>query len=331
MRYCTIGKTDIEASVIGLGTWVTGGWLWGGADETESIDAIRAGLDLGITLIDTAPVYGFGRSEEIVGKALAGQRNRAVLVTKCGQIWHTAKGTHAFDSEGKSVYHYLGPESIRYELEQSLRRLQTDYIDLYLVHFPDKTTPVSDTMGALTALKDEGKIRAIGVSNVTLAQLQEYGKEGPIAADQEKYSLLDRDVERDLLPYCYIRHISMIVYSPLVQGLLTGKIRPDRVFQGDDMRKKNPRFRPDYLKRVADFLEDLKPVADRHHITFGQLAIAWTLLEPGATHALVGARNPDQVRENAPAGDVVLDADDRAVISEALRRHWPENAPVLVP
>lgn len=330
MRYQEIGQSGITASVVGLGTWVTGGWLWGGAEEKDSIDAIHAGLDLGITLIDTAPVYGFGRSEEIVGKALAGRRDQVVLVTKCGQIWHTAKGTHAFDSEGRSVYHYLGPESIRYELEQSLKRLNTDRIDLYLVHVPDKTTPVSETMGALTQLKDEGKIRAIGVSNMTLDLLHEYFKAGPIVADQEKYSLLDRQIEKDLLPYCYIHHMSLMVYSPLVQGLLTGTIGPERTFDGDDMRRENPRFQPEYLKRVADFLADLKPITDRHHITPGQLAIAWTLLEPGATHVLVGARTPEQVRENAAAADLELDADDRAVLSEAMRKHWPEEVAAVI-
>jgi aryl-alcohol dehydrogenase-like predicted oxidoreductase len=186
MRYQAIGRSGIKASVVGLGTWVTGGWLWGGSDEQESIKTIHCALDHHINLIDTAPVYGFGRSEEIVGKALQDRREKAVLVTKCGQIWHTSKGKHAFDSEGKSVYHYLGPESVRYELEQSLRRLQTDYIDVYLVHVPDVTTPVSRTMEELVRLKTQGKIRAIGVSNMSPDQLREYAAAGPLDVDQEK-------------------------------------------------------------------------------------------------------------------------------------------------
>jgi aryl-alcohol dehydrogenase-like predicted oxidoreductase len=278
-------------------------------------------LDLGVNLIDTAPIYGFGHSEQVVGKALRGRRDEAVLVTKCGQVWHTDKGTHAFDSEGKSIYHYLGPESVRYEVEQSLKRLGTDNIDVYLVHVPDKTTPASATMGEMLRLKEEGKIRAIGVSNVTLQQLQEFRKAGPIEVDQELYSMLDRGIEKELLPMCAIYHISLMAYSPLVQGLLTGKIGPDRKFTGDDLRRENPRFQPENLQKAADLLEELRPIAQANGLTLGQLAIAWTIQREGASHVLVGARTADQVEENAAAGGVELDPEDMAAIKRILQTY----------
>jgi len=319
MRYQSIGDSDIKASVVGLGTWVMGGWLWGGADEQESIHAIQCALDEGITLIDTAPIYGFGRSEEIVGKALRNRRQKAILVTKCGQIWHTSKGKHAFDSDGRTIYHYLGPESIRYELEQSLKRLRTDVIDVYLVHVPDTTTPVSKTMDELIRLKQQGKIRAIGVSNMTIDQLQEYSAAGPIQVDQEKYSMLDREIETDHVPFCLKNGISIMGYSPLVQGLLTGTIGPDRKFTGADMRRENPRFQPENLQRITDMLNCIAPIANDRQITLGQLAIAWTLSTSPVRHVLVGARTAQQVRENLQAGEISLSSDERQIIDDAIQ------------
>ncbi len=179
MRYRMVGQSGIETSVVAFGAWAVGGWWWGGADDSESIDAIRKALDLGITFIDTAPVYGLGHSEEVVGKAIKGRRDEVVLATKCGLVWHTDRGSHFFDEAGRGVRRYLGAESIRYEVEQSLRRLQTDVIDLYQTHWQDATTPIEETMGALLELKREGKIRAIGVSNATVEEMDEYRKAGP--------------------------------------------------------------------------------------------------------------------------------------------------------
>ncbi len=306
MRYRMIGLSGIKCSVVGLGTWGTGGWMWGGADENESIDAIHAAIDMGINLIDTAPIYGFGKSEEIVGRAIADRREKVLLITKCGQVWHTDKGTHAFDDGDRQVYHYLGPESIEYELEQSLQRLRTDYIDIYMVHVPDSTTPVEETMSKLIALKEEGKIRAIGVSNMTYSQLIEYHRAGPLDCDEEKYSMLDRSIEAQQIPYCRNHDVALIAYSPLSQGLLTGKISPATSFTGDDMRRKNFRFEPENLAIIRDMLSEIEPIAADHRLTLSQLAIAWTISHPGVTHVLAGARRSDQARENAIAGDAFL-------------------------
>lgn len=318
MRYRPLGQSGIKASVVALGAWAIGGWPWGGTDEQAAIDAIRAGLDLGMNLIDTAPAYGLGLSEEIVGKAIAGRREEAVIATKCGLAWHTNKGTYFFEQDGKPVHRYLGPESIKYEVEQSLKRLKTEYIDLYQTHWQDSTTPIEDTMGALLELKDAGKIRAIGVSNVKVEHLEEYCKYGALDTDQELFSMLDRKIEEAVLPYDREHGIAVLAYSPLAQGLLTGKVGPEREFPEGDMRRHNPRFSVENRQRIAEMLKKFQPIANEHGITLAQLAIAWTISQPGLTHALVGARNPEQALENAAAGDVELTQDELRVMDEAI-------------
>lgn len=320
MRYLPLGESGIQASVVAFGAWAIGGWFWGGADDRESIAAIQQAVDAGITLIDTAPAYGLGRSEEVVGRAIRGRRDQVVLATKCGMTWHTEKGTPFAEELGQPINRYLGPESIRYEVEQSLRRLQTDVIDLYQTHWQDETTPIDETMATLLELKKEGKIRAIGASNATVAQMDEYRTGGPLDADQEKYSMLDRELEIEHLPYCKKNNIAVLAYSPLAQGLLTGKVSVERELAEDDLRAMNPRFSPAGRERILAFLQEIRPIADAHEITLAQLAIAWTLAQPGLTHALVGARNPQQVLENAAAGDVVLDESDLAAVAEALSK-----------
>jgi methylglyoxal reductase len=329
MHHRPLGQSQINASVVALGTWAIGGWMWGGTDEQDAIRAIHSALDVGINFIDTAPVYGFGLSEEIVGKAIAGRRDQVVLATKCGLVWDDAKGAFHFASDdfgikesgSRRVHRYLAPESIREEIERSLRRLKTDHIDLYQTHWQDPTTPIADTMGALLDLKREGKIRAIGVCNATAAQMVEYAKIGPLDTDQEKFSMLDRQIESDQLPYCREHNIAMLAYSPLALGLLTGKIGSDREFGEGDLRIGKPRFSVENRRRVAAMLADFQPVADRHGLTPGQLCIAWTLAQPGLTHALVGARNPQQALENARAGAVELSAEDVRAIDAALAKH----------
>jgi len=320
MRYRVLGGSGIEASIVAFGAWAVGGWWWGGADDSESIDAIRKALDLGITFIDTAPAYGLGHSEEVVGKALKGRRDEVVLATKCGLVWHGDKGSHFFYESGRSVRRYLGAESIRYEVEQSLRRLQTDVIDLYQTHWQDPATPIEETMGALLELKREGKIRAIGVSNATVEQMDEYRKTGPLDADQERYSMLDRKIDGAQLPYCERENIAVLAYSPLAQGLLTGRVTLDRVIPEGDYRAEDAKFSTENRKRILAFLDEVRPVADEHGATLAQLAVAWTLARPGLSHALVGARSPAQVGENAKAGDIVLAPEDLAQIDEALSR-----------
>lgn len=321
MQYRPLGASGIEASVVGLGTWAIGGAWWGGTDEESSIAAIRAGIDAGINLIDTAPIYGPETSELIVGKAIAGRRDEVVLATKCGLVWWDTKGNHFFNREGTSVYRYLGPESIRYEVEQSLRRLGVDRIDLYQTHWQETTTPVEDTMAALMGLKDQGKIRAIGVSNTTVAHLEAYRAAGELSSAQEKYSMLDRKLDAEFLPYCSEHNIAVLAYSPLELGLLTGKIGPEREFAGDDMRKHDQRFKPESIARVRQMLAEFEPIAQDHGLTMTQLVIAWTVHQPGVTHALVGARRPDQALENAGAGSVTLTAAEIAAMNQAIARH----------
>ena len=321
MQTRDIGKSGIEASAIGLGTWAIGGWMWGGTDEAASVAAIRAALDAGVSLIDTAPAYGMGRSEEIVGKAIAGRRDEVVLATKCGLVWHTNGGNHFFDQDGTPVHRYLGPESIAHEIDQSLRRLGTDYIDLYITHWQDPTTPIAETMGALEDLKRAGKIRAIGASNATPADVEAYLAAGTLDAIQEQFSMVHRDIEAELVPLCLRHGVSILSYSSLALGLLTGKIGPDRVFEGDDLRIADPRFSVENRRRVAAFAAEVRPVAAAHGATITELVIAWTLRQPGITFALCGARNPDQARENARAGAIELDARDLARIDGAAARH----------
>jgi aryl-alcohol dehydrogenase-like predicted oxidoreductase len=316
-----IGRSGIRASTVGLGTWAIGGWMWGGTDEAESVAAIRASLDAGVTLVDTAPAYGMGRSEEIVGAAIAGRRDEVVLATKCGLVWHTDRGRRFFDQQDRPVHRYLGPESIAYELEQSLRRLRTDYIDLYITHWQDPTTPIAETMGTLEDLRQAGKIRAIGASNVSLADTAAYVAAGRLDAIQEQYSMLHRTIEGELVPFCIGNEVSILSYSSLALGLLTGKIGPERVFEGDDLRIDDPRFSVENRRKAAAFAAELQPLAARRGVSIAELVIAWTLRQPGITFALCGARNPNQAKENARAGSLGLGDDDVAGITAAATRH----------
>jgi len=317
----TIGASGISASAIGLGTWAIGGWMWGGTDEAQSIDTIRASIDEGVSLIDTAPAYGKGLSEEIVGKAIKGRRDKVVLATKLGLVWHTKKGNHFFDYDGAPVHRYLGADSIVNEVEQSLRRLGTDHIDHYITHWQDPTTPVTETMEALDRLKTQGKIRSIGASNVSVADVEAYLAAGQLDAVQQEYSMVARDMEQDLLPFCADNNVSVLSYSSLALGLLSGKIGPDRVFTGDDQRKDNPRFSLGNRRKVAALMEAIRPIAEAHDAGEAQIVIAWTLQQPGITFSLCGARSPQQARENAQAGRIRLSGQEINQISEAASRH----------
>jgi aryl-alcohol dehydrogenase-like predicted oxidoreductase len=326
MRYRKLGASGIEASVVAFGAWAIGGWMWGGADEKEAIRAIHTALDSGINFIDTAPMYGLGTSERIVGKAIRDSRERVVLATKCGMIWHEEKGEYFYttDEKGRNedgqwkVYKCNKPESIRYEVEQSLSRLQTDYIDLYQTHWQDSTTPVEETMETLLDLKKEGKIRAIGCCNADLAHLEQYQAVGQLDVNQELYSMLDRQQDAQNLPFVQQHGLAFLAYSPLGQGLLTGKLGPERTFGEGDLRNTRPRFSVENRERVHDLLALFQKIADRHEVNLAQLAIAWTVAQPGCTHALVGARSPEQVVENAKGGEITLPPEDVREISEAL-------------
>jgi methylglyoxal reductase len=254
MKTRPLGGSGIEASVVGLGCWAIGGSWWGGSEEQQSIKAIQAAIDNGISLVDTAPVYGFGYSEEVVGKAIRDRRDKVILATKCGLVWDQEAGDFFFKMDGKTVHRYLGRDSIRNEVEVSLKRLNTDRIDLLQTHWQESTTPQGETQKALLELKEEGKIRAIGVSNVNLSQLKAYQAEGPVDSAQEKYSMIDRGLEEELLPYCRESNVAMLAYSPLALGLLTGKIGPEREFPKGDQRRGNKRFSAENRQRVLDLL-----------------------------------------------------------------------------
>ncbi len=317
----TIGGSGISASAVGLGTWAIGGWMWGGTDERQSIAAIQASIDAGISLIDTAPAYGMGLAETIVGKAIAGRRDKVVLVTKCGLVWHVNEGAYFFHQDGKPVHRYLGAASIRHEVEESLKRLGTDYIDHYVTHWQDATTPIAETVETLVRLKDEGKIRSIGASNVSPEDLVAYIATGALDAIQEEYSMVRRDIETTLLPLCRTSAVSVLSYSSLALGLLSGKVGPERVFAGDDQRKGNPRFSQANREKIARLTRGLEPVAKAHGASIAQVVIAWTIAQPGITFSLCGARDPAQAVENAAAARLRLAENELALISAGVAEH----------
>ncbi|WP_316359584.1 aldo/keto reductase [Devosia sp.] len=316
-----IGRSGITASAVGLGTWAIGGWMWGGTDEAASIRAIEASIDAGISLIDTAPAYGLGRSEELVGQAISGKRDKVVIATKCGLNWHSGKGNKFFEEDGTPVHRYLGADGIAHEVEQSLKRLGTDHIDLYITHWQDPTTPIVETMEALLRLRQQGKIRAIGASNVTSDDLAAYLEIGHLDAIQERYSMLDRDIEQTLLPMTKPAGVSTLSYSSLALGLLTGKVSTTRKFEGDDQRCTDPRFSAENRQHAAGFAQAILPLADQHNASVAQLVIAWTLAQPGITFALCGARDPAQALDNAGAARLRLAPADLAQIEAARATH----------
>lgn len=327
MQYRQIGETELVASTIGLGSWAMGGWMWGGCDDGEAERAIYTALDAGVTLIDTAPIYGFGRSEETVGRALRNRRRDSiVLASKCGLYWSTAPlppgvgEWHCYadvagrttDLEQYAVYRWLRADVVRRGVEDSLRRLQTDYIDIMQVHHvSDHTTPISETMGVLEDMRREGKIRAIGISNASLAQFDEYVEYGVVDVLQERYSMLDRAVEKNgLLDRCRERKASFFAYSPLENGLLTGRLDPRREFKRGDLRLNKPKFSRENISRVNAALSAMDEIAKRYDLTPGQLAIAWVASRYEKAFVLCGARNPRQALENTIGSDVSLSADE---------------------
>ncbi|MCL2158708.1 MAG: aldo/keto reductase [Oscillospiraceae bacterium] len=316
MQYRNIGASGISASAVGLGTWtIGGGTWWGETDDNESVRTIHAAMDAGINLIDTAPMYGWGRSEEVIGKAIKGRRDKAVVSTKCGLWWNDSRGAFFFELEGIKVTKCLRPETIKIEVEDSLKRLGTDYIDVYHTHWqaaePDKT-PIADTMECLMKLREEGKIKSIAVSNCDTNQMDEYLKIGRIDANQPHYSMLFRDIEADILPYCIKNNMSILTYSPLEHGLLTGKITMDTKLDENEFRSGTPWYKPENRRRVIDMLGGWKELAEKYGCSIPQLVIAWTANRPGITHVLCGARRPEQAEENARAGGMKLSDADTA-------------------
>jgi aryl-alcohol dehydrogenase-like predicted oxidoreductase len=321
MKYRKLENTDLLLSEVTFGAWAAGGWMWGGTERQEAIDAIRVSYSLGVTSIDTAPIYGQGTSEEIVGEAIKGlPRDRFQLLTKYGMRWDLKKGDFSFHSKKNTgeeidIYKYAGKESIIKECEDSLKRLGTDYIDLYQIHWPDSTTPISETMEAVSRLIEQGKVRYAGVCNYNAAQMAEAEKYVSLASNQVPYSMVKRNIEEELIPYCLTHQKSILAYSPLERGLLSGKMKPGYQFASGDHRKDVSFFKDENLRRTDEFLNRIKPIADQKNITLSQLVILWTLEQPGITITLVGARNKEQAAENAQALETTLTNDEIAIIS----------------
>ncbi|SEF85922.1 aldo/keto reductase [Sphingobacterium lactis] len=321
MEYRNLGDSEINASVIAFGAWAAGGWMWGSTDRKDAVEAIIASFEHGVTSIDTAPIYGQGTSEEIVGEALKNiPRDQTQILTKFGMRWDLAKGDFAFHSKMNNgddieIYKYAGKESVIHECEQSLKRLGTDYIDLYQIHWPDSTTPLDETFEAVVQLIEQGKVRYAGVCNYTSQLMAEAEMTVPLVSNQIPFSMVNRAVEEDAVPYCIKHNKAVLAYSPMERGLLTGKIHPGYEFKEGDHRAKLPHFQPDFINRTNILLERIKPLADDKGVTLGQLVLRWTVDRPGITVALAGARNAKQSVENAKAMDILLTDEEFDFIS----------------
>ncbi|HEY9762017.1 MAG TPA: aldo/keto reductase [Trichocoleus sp.] len=304
MQTRRLGNTDIQITPLIFGTWQAGKRGWVGIEDEAVIQAMQTAFEAGITTFDTAEIYGEGYSEELVGKALSGVRDRIVIATK---VFPT----------------HLKADQVITACENSLKRLQTDYIDLYQIHWPagafnSEVVPLSETMGALVSLKEQGKIRAIGVSNFSRAQIEEAKQYGAIESLQPPYSLFWRQLETDILPFCVEQKMTVLAYSSLAQGLLTGKFGPDHTFPKDDIRSKNKLFQGELYQAAQKALDRLRPIAEKYQTTLGNLALAWLIAQPQTT-AIVGARNSEQARENAKAADIHLSEVDIAEIDTISR------------
>lgn len=316
MKYMELGKSGMQISKMGLGTWAIGGGpAWKDLDEQICIDTIVKAVESGINLIDTAPGYNFGNSEIIVGKALKNvDREKVTLMTKCGIVWNRTGSL--FNKVGdRQLYKNLSPESIREEVEESLRRLQTDYIDIYMTHWQSVEpffTPISETMEVLNELKAEGKIKAIGAANVDVNHIKEYVKYGDLDIVQGKYSVLDRAVEEDLVPICKEHKITLQAYSPLEQGLLTGTLPRDYVPTGARANKKW--FQPGYMQKAMDMMDAWKPLCEKHNCSIPTLALAWIMNQGSHITLLTGATTPEEVEMNVLAADIQMSPEDVALM-----------------
>jgi aryl-alcohol dehydrogenase-like predicted oxidoreductase len=316
MQTRAFGKTGMEITPIGFGAWAIGGggWAaaWGPQDDDEAVGAIRRAVELGVNWVDTAAVYGLGHSEELVAQALKGipESERPYVFTKCSLVW---------DDEG-DISNVLKKDSVKRECEDSLRRLQTDVIDLYQIHWPNPDEDIEEGWEAMAELKDEGKVRHIGVSNFDVSQMERIGKIAPVETLQPPYNMLNRGVEEEILPYCEEHDIGVIVYSPMRSGLLTGKMTPERVanLPSDDWRRNADDFQEPRLSRNLELVELLEEIGREHGRSPAEVAIAWTLRHPAVTAAIVGGRRPDQVDGIIGAADFRLSEDEVSEIEAAI-------------
>ncbi len=324
MEYRKLGDTDLALSAIAYGAFAIGGTMWGGNEKKDSIEAIHAAIDQGITTLDTAPFYGYGLSEELIGEALKGKdRSKVQVLTKFGLVWdgsNNGKGEHFFDmqEDGKTIpiYKFSSKANIIKEVEESLKRLNTDYIDLLQQHWPDASTPIDETMEAMEALIKAGKIRAAGLSNAAVELMKDAGKTFTPASNQVYYSMLHRDIEQELVPYAIENKIGLLAYSPMERGLLSGKYFENNQLKADDHR--NGYFSQFDLKKVESFLAGIRPIAEAKNATLAQLVLRWTTLQKGITTVLAGARNAEQAIANAQAMQFDLTTEELAFIATDL-------------
>ncbi|WP_422447648.1 aldo/keto reductase [Thermoanaerobacterium sp. DL9XJH110] len=324
MQKRRIGTTDLEASVIGFGCWVISGRdFWTGTDDESSVRAVQAAYDMGINFFDVAPVYGFGHAEELLGKALKGKRDKVIIASKCGLVW----------DDSKRITNLLSRESILREIDDSLRRLGTDYIDIYQMHWPDYNTPIEETMDALNRIKKEGKIRYIGASNFPIKLLDEARKYGEIVSHQCLYNMIDRNAdfyhniplyyktEKEIIPHCRENRIAFIPYSPLCQGLLTGTFKPGKNFDEKDVRNANPELQGEKLQRNLGIVEELKKIADRIARPLSQLALNWLIKNEVVTTIIAGATKIPHIKDNVESATWELDDETYREINTILEKY----------
>jgi aryl-alcohol dehydrogenase-like predicted oxidoreductase len=318
-----LGQSDVYVTPLAFGAWAIGGWMWGGADSREAVKAMETAIENGMTTIDTAPVYGFGLSEELVGKAIHGKRSKVQILTKFGLSWNSKKGAFYFstkDNSGKDtdLYRYAAKDRVISECEDSLKRMNIDCIDLLQIHWPDATTPVSETMEAFEILISRGLIKAGGVCNYSAELMSEAEKTFTIASNQVPYSMVNRAIEASVVPHCLKNNIGILAYSPLQRGILTGKIKPGHMFSEGDTRPSTPYYKEPNLSKILHFLSQIMPIAENHNANLSQLVLNWTLRQPGITCALAGARNSEQVLNNIGALNFILTDNELKTINSYL-------------
>lgn len=314
MKTRKLGKTDLELTTVGLGTWAIGGpWQfgWGPQDDEDAVEAIVAAVECGINWIDTAPVYGLGHSEVLVGQALKQMKQKPIIATKCGLRWN----------DNQEKVSNLEPESIKRECQESLERLDIDQIDLYQMHWPQPNSKIEEAWEAMAEMVEKGYVKYIGVSNFSVEQIERVKTIHPVVSLQPPYSMIKRNIEKELLGYCGRNDIGVVIYSPMQRGLLTGKYDKEKVQQlpDDDHRKRSPEFKDPMLSATLELLDDVRPIAEKYGLTLAQFAVAWTLIRPEVTSAIVGARRPDQIEETSKAAGVEFNNEDVNRIKELLR------------